>query len=91
MTSTSESKGLTWPFHRSSDDMLLAGVAGGIALRLGIRSVYVRAAFMAASLFTRMPKLILTVDHYLSMAQQYQVPVIMSSEAIPVMVVLMAM
>jgi signal transduction histidine kinase len=30
--------------------MLLAGVAGGIAARLGIRTVYVRAAFMAASL-----------------------------------------
>jgi signal transduction histidine kinase len=30
--------------------MLLAGVAGGIAARLGIRTVYVRAAFMSASL-----------------------------------------
>lgn len=50
MTSTSESKGLTWPFHRTTDDMLLAGVAGGIAARLGIRTVYVRAAFMSASL-----------------------------------------
>jgi signal transduction histidine kinase len=50
VTAPSESKGRTWPFRRSPDDMLLAGVAGGIALRLGIRTVYVRAAFMAASL-----------------------------------------
>ena len=50
MTSTTEPKGLTWPFQRSSHDVLLAGVAGGIAAGLGIRTVYVRAAFMATSL-----------------------------------------
>jgi signal transduction histidine kinase/phage shock protein PspC (stress-responsive transcriptional regulator) len=50
VTSTSESKTRVWPFYRTSDDMLLAGVAGGVAARLGITTVYVRAAFMAASL-----------------------------------------
>lgn len=50
MTTPIESKGLSWPFHRSADDVILAGVAGGIAFRLGIRTVYVRAAFLAASL-----------------------------------------
>lgn len=50
MTSTSESKTFRWPFQRSSHDVLLAGVAGGIAIWLGIRTVYVRAAFLATSL-----------------------------------------
>jgi signal transduction histidine kinase/phage shock protein PspC (stress-responsive transcriptional regulator) len=50
VTSTSESKRLTWPFERSTSDMILAGVAGGIAARLGIRTVYVRAAFISSSL-----------------------------------------
>jgi len=50
MTTPIESTGLSWPFQRSSDDVLLAGVAGGIAARLGVRTVYVRAAFLSASL-----------------------------------------
>jgi signal transduction histidine kinase len=50
VTSTSESKRLTWPFERTTSDMILAGVAGGIAARLGIRTVYVRAAFISSSL-----------------------------------------
>lgn len=35
----------TW-LIRSSDDRLIAGVAGGIAARIGINPVYVRAAFV---------------------------------------------
>jgi signal transduction histidine kinase len=50
VTSTSESKRLTSPFERSTSDMILAGVAGGMAARLGIRTVYVRAAFVSSSL-----------------------------------------
>jgi signal transduction histidine kinase len=39
-----------WPARRSNDDRMIAGVAGGIANRLGVRSIYVRAAFLALCL-----------------------------------------
>lgn len=39
-----------WPFKRSRGDRMIAGVAGGIAEQLGIRSIYVRAAFVCATL-----------------------------------------
>ena len=39
-----------WPARRSNDDRMIAGVAGGIAKRLGVRSIYVRAAFVALCL-----------------------------------------
>ena len=39
-----------WPVRRSTSDRMLAGVAGGVAEALGIRSIYVRAGFLAGSL-----------------------------------------
>jgi signal transduction histidine kinase len=39
-----------WPARRSNDDRMIAGVAGGIANRLGVRSIYVRGAFLALCL-----------------------------------------
>ena len=39
-----------WPFHRATDDRMIAGVAGGIAEALGVRSIYVRAGFVSATL-----------------------------------------
>ncbi len=50
MTATTQGRQFTWPFIRSSQDRLLAGVAGGIAHRLGQPSIYVRAAFICATL-----------------------------------------
>ncbi|KAA3639930.1 MAG: PspC domain-containing protein, partial [Armatimonadetes bacterium] len=50
MTATTQGRQFAWPFHRSVDDRLLAGVAGGIAERLGYRSIYVRAAFICATM-----------------------------------------
>jgi signal transduction histidine kinase/phage shock protein PspC (stress-responsive transcriptional regulator) len=44
------SRAVRWPFLRSSTDRMLAGVAGGIGERLGVRSIYVRAAFLSAVL-----------------------------------------
>ena len=39
-----------WPFLRASEDRMIAGVAGGIASALGVRSIYVRAGFGSATL-----------------------------------------
>ena len=39
-----------WPFLRASGDRMIAGVAGGIASALGVRSIYVRAGFVSATL-----------------------------------------
>lgn len=50
MTATASGPRFTWPFYRSTDDRLLTGVAGGVATRLGVPSIYVRAAFICASL-----------------------------------------
>ncbi len=41
---------MRWPFLRSSTDRMLSGVAGGISEWLGVRSIYVRAAFLSAVL-----------------------------------------
>lgn len=50
MTTTTQPPRFAWPFYRSRDDRLLAGVAGGIGDRLGAPPIYVRAAFVCASL-----------------------------------------
>ncbi len=50
MTATSEKRTVDWPFRRSASDRLLTGVASGIGERLGIRPIYVRAAFLSAML-----------------------------------------
>lgn len=50
MTATSERRSIDWPFRRSTSDRLLTGVAGGIGERLGIRTIYIRAAFLSAML-----------------------------------------
>lgn len=50
MTATTQQPRFSWPFYRSRDDRLLAGVAGGIAERLGTPTIYVRAAFVCLSL-----------------------------------------
>jgi len=47
---TSEKQSIEWPFRRSGSDRLLTGVAGGIGLWLGIRPIYIRAAFLSAVL-----------------------------------------
>lgn len=39
-----------WPFRRALDDRMISGVAGGVAEALGIRSIYVRAGFVSATL-----------------------------------------
>lgn len=41
---------LTGHVTRSTDDRMIAGLAGGIAARLGVSTVYVRAAFVALAL-----------------------------------------
>jgi signal transduction histidine kinase len=46
----SEQRSINWPFERSTTDRLLTGVAGGVAERLDIRTIYVRAAFLSAML-----------------------------------------
>lgn len=50
MTAKSQHRLFVWPFHRSATDRMLAGVAGGIAAKLGVSPIYVRAAFVSASL-----------------------------------------
>ncbi|MDA2978717.1 MAG: PspC domain-containing protein [Actinomycetota bacterium] len=50
MTSTHTEQRFQWPFYRSTKDRLFGGVGGGIAERLGAPSIYVRAAFICASL-----------------------------------------
>lgn len=50
MTATTQQPRLSWPFYRSRDDRLLAGVAGGIAESLRTPTIYVRAAFICLSL-----------------------------------------
>jgi len=50
VTATSEQRSIDWPFRRSTSDRLLTGVAGGIGERLGIRPIYIRAAFLSAML-----------------------------------------
>lgn len=50
MAVTSEQRSISWPFERSTTDRLLTGVAGGVAERLDIRPIYVRAAFLSAML-----------------------------------------
>ncbi len=49
-TETPISTGRGWPFRRSTSDRMVAGVAGGIAARLGVSPVYVRAGFVCLSL-----------------------------------------
>lgn len=50
MAVTSEKASIDWPFWRSTSDRLLTGVAGGIGQWLGIRPIYIRAAFLSAIL-----------------------------------------
>jgi signal transduction histidine kinase/phage shock protein PspC (stress-responsive transcriptional regulator) len=50
MTATTQQPRFSWPFYRSRNDRLLAGVAGGISERLGTPTIYVRAAFICLSL-----------------------------------------
>jgi signal transduction histidine kinase len=50
VTVTSEQQSINWPLQRSTTDRLLTGVAGGVAERLDIRPIYVRAAFLSAML-----------------------------------------
>lgn len=50
MAIASEQRSINWPFERSTTDRLLTGVAGGVAERLDIRTIYVRAAFLSAML-----------------------------------------
>lgn len=50
MTATTQQPRFSWPFYRSRDDRLVAGVAGGIAQSLGTPTIYVRAAFICLSL-----------------------------------------
>jgi len=50
VTATAQQRAIPWPFLRSPDERLITGVAGGIGARLGVRPVYVRAAFVATSL-----------------------------------------
>ena len=45
-----EQQGFTWPFHRSTTDGMLAGVAAGIARKAGVDAIYVRAAFLCLGL-----------------------------------------
>ena len=45
-----QSTGFAWPVKRSVDDRMISGTAGGIANRLGIRSIYIRAAFLSLGL-----------------------------------------
>jgi len=47
---TSEQRTIDWPFLRSRTDRLLTGVAGGVGEWLGIRPIYIRAAFLSAML-----------------------------------------
>jgi len=47
---TTAARSFEWPIKRSVDDRMIAGVAGGIANRHGVRSIYVRAAFVALCL-----------------------------------------
>ncbi|MGI9665761.1 MAG: PspC domain-containing protein [Acidimicrobiia bacterium] len=39
-----------WPIRRATSDRMVAGVAAGIAADLGIRTIYVRAAFLSGAL-----------------------------------------
>ena len=39
-----------WEFTRSADDRMFTGVAGGLAARLGVDAVVVRAAFLVLGL-----------------------------------------
>ncbi len=43
-TDDTTDRSFEWPVKRSVDDRMIAGVAGGVANKLGIRSIYVRAA-----------------------------------------------
>jgi len=47
---TSDQPTIDWPFRRSRTDRLLTGVAGGVGEWLGIRPIYIRAAFLSAML-----------------------------------------
>lgn len=47
---TSNRRTFEWPFRRATDDRMLAGVAAGVAAYLGIRPIYVRAAFISGSM-----------------------------------------
>lgn len=49
-TGTTSNTERAWPFRRSTSDRMIAGVAGGIAARLGIAPVYVRAGFVSLSM-----------------------------------------
>ncbi len=49
-TDAPPARSFEWPVRRSTSDRMFAGVAGGIAAALGIRSIYVRAGFLAGSL-----------------------------------------
>ncbi|MGI9585128.1 MAG: ATP-binding protein [Acidimicrobiia bacterium] len=48
--SPNKERTLRWPFQRSDTDRIIAGVAGGLAVQLGVSAIYVRAAFVSASL-----------------------------------------
>jgi len=52
LTETDETttRSFEWPVKRSVDDRMIAGVAGGVAGKLGIRSIYVRAGFISMTL-----------------------------------------
>lgn len=50
MAVTSEKASIEWPFRRSTSNRLLTGVAGGMGEWLGIRPIYIRAAFLSAIL-----------------------------------------
>ena len=45
-----QESGFSWPFHRSTADAMLAGVAAGIARSVGIDAIYIRAAFLSLGL-----------------------------------------
>ena len=43
-------RAIEWPFLRSRQDRMITGVSGGVAEALGVRSIYVRAGFVSATL-----------------------------------------
>lgn len=49
-TDETTTRSFEWPVKRSVDDRMITGVAGGIANKLGIRSIFVRAAFVSMTL-----------------------------------------
>ena len=49
LTETDETaaRSFEWPVKRSVDDRMITGVSGGLANKIGIRSIYVRAGFVS--------------------------------------------